>query len=198
MSIGRLNTIVGGTLALVGLGVAAAGPSVMPAFGVEAMPPAGGAAVEVPAEWRLVAFTRMFGVTVFVLGAALFGMGSDIGRNRVRMFAGAVAASSGLAFVVALVQQTAIWGTAAGAGVTATFGVVALAYGWAAIRGNVAPATSSGENSGVAGGTPVDELMTGWRLRSPRSLRGTCLEAVRGCALPARGSGLSAALHRYR
>lgn len=152
MSIGKLNVVVGGVLAFLGVGVAAAGPAVLPAFGVDAMPPAGGGAVEIPAEWRLVAFTRMFGVTLLVLGSALFGIGSHVGAGRERAFAGAVAGSSGLAFAMALVQQTAIWETLAGAAVTAAFGVMAVAYGWAAIRANAAPASMSQESSGVMAG----------------------------------------------
>jgi hypothetical protein len=157
MRIGRLNLVAGGVLVLIGFALAAAGPAAMPAFGVGPLPPAAGSAQGVAAEWRLVAFARLFGVGVFMVGAVLMAVGSHIGRDRTRVFAGVVAASSAVAFVVSLAQQWAIWNTTAGATVVVLFAVLALAYGWAAARAN-APmaepedAESQGEAIGAARG----------------------------------------------
>lgn len=143
MNIGKLNLLMGGFLALVGLGLAAAGPAAMPAFGVETMPPAGGGTTDVPAEWRLVAFSRLFGASVFLLGAILVAIGDQLGAGQTRLFAGLVAGSSALVFVLAVVQQTAIWNTVGGAVVAAVFAVLAMAYGWMAMGGEAATASAS-------------------------------------------------------
>lgn len=133
MGVGKLNVAAGTLLGIVGLGLAAAGPAAMPAFGVDVLPPASAAALA-PAEWRLVAFARMFGMALFLCGAVLFIVGQHIPGGRARLFSLTMAIASALVLVMTVVQQTAIWNTTAGAVLSAVFAALVLAYGWAAIR----------------------------------------------------------------
>lgn len=145
MKIGTINLVFGALLVVVGIYIAAAGPSAGPAFGIPNMPPAGGGAVEVPAEWRLLAFMRMFGIILFMSGVMLWGVGRYLAPERVRVFAIMVAGASAIACVLAIIQQTALWNSFGGVALTALLALMALAYGWLAVRqDDDAPARPTG------------------------------------------------------
>ena len=134
MRLGTLNAVFGALLAVTGLYFAAAGPAATAAFGVPGLPDPGGGPVDVPAEWRLVGFVRMFGVVLLLAGLLLWAVGRHLSPGRVRTFATKVAVGAGLAFVLAAIQQTALWNTLAGWGLTGLLGGMVVAYGWVAAR----------------------------------------------------------------
>jgi hypothetical protein len=132
MRVERLNTIFGALLGMTGVYFVAAGPAATRAFGVSSFPPLGGATMEVAPEWRLVAFVRMFGVVLLLAGVILWAVGHYLRPERVRGFAAMVAGGSGVACVLAVAQQTALWNTGAGAALAILLGLMAVAYGWVA------------------------------------------------------------------
>lgn len=139
----RLNVLFGALLGLTGLYFAAAGPAAGPAFGLGTLPAPGGDGLEVPGEWRLVGFVRMFGGALLLGGLILWSVGRSLDPARVRAFAVTVAGGASLAAALAFSQQTALWNTSGGWTLTALFALMALAYGAAAVTA-AAPARDPG------------------------------------------------------
>lgn len=145
MRVERLNAIFGTLLGLLGLYFAAEGPAAGRAFGIASFPPVGGGMMEVPAEWRLVAFVRMFGVALLLAGLILWAVGRDVRPERMRRFAVMVALGSAAACLLAIAQQLSLWNTGAGAGLATLLGLMAVAYGWAAAASGTAVAVRAGQ-----------------------------------------------------
>lgn len=134
MSVQRVTGFAGLILMAAGVALAGWGPMIAPWFGVPAGPVPDPAIAESMAWWKLASFVRLFGMGLLAVGALLWVVRRSLESIGPRRFAATMSAIGVLTALLALAQQVAIWGTAAGLGIVALFAGLGLVYGWTALR----------------------------------------------------------------
>lgn len=134
MTLRRLTGFTALLLIAVGIALAGWGPVIAPWFGVPASPVPDPATVESIGWWKLASFVRLFGMGLLAFGALLWIVRGSLDSIGVRRFAVTMSVIGVLTALVALVQQVAIWETAAGLALVALFAALGLGYGWTALR----------------------------------------------------------------
>jgi hypothetical protein len=120
-------------LVVVGVALAGWAPVLFPQLGIPALPSPNASAPDTLGLWRLAAFVRLFGILLAAFGLLLFALRDLAEQRTVRNVTSMIALGSGLVVVIAVTQQIAFDSTFSGA-LAALFGVMALAFGWMALR----------------------------------------------------------------